>query len=324
MFQDNQDTLKVNNLIQKVPELNSPKTLKIKSDRVIQSITKRDTQDMKTDSIVEESATAQTPTAAQLKYWWWQREQKLLIGNSRYVPSKNEIQLHTVTHTEQRDFALPNRLNKQVNYDWLTGILIAVLILFATVRHSYSKYLETLFHSVFNYSTASRMFQEKNYSFIHAAFRLEVYFYIILSVFVFQLFNYFNLSIPYKNIGLFIYSFGIVLGYFVLKKFIYRLLGIIVEGTTETSEYLFNMDNINRVTGLALFPVVLLLAFAPFHKLMWLIIIGAIVVVFLYFSLLSRGFLILMRKQFSIFYLFLYFCTLEFLPLVLFYKIVVL
>lgn len=323
MIQVIQDTIKINNLLEKVPELNSPRTLKIKREQVIQTIPERDTQNLKTDSLVEEQAAVQPPTAAQLKYWWWQREQKLLIGNSRYVPSKDEIQLHTVMHNEQRDLSLPNRINKQVNYDWLTGILIAVLILFATVRHSYSKYLGTLFHSVFNYSTASRMFQEKNYSFMHAAFRLEVYFYIILSVFVFQLFNYFHLAVPYKNIGLFIYSFGIVLGYFILKKFMYRMLGVIVEGTTETSEYLFNMDNINRVTGLVLFPVVLLLAFAPFHNLMWLIIFGTTAVVFLYFSLLSRGFLILMRKQFSIFYLFLYFCTLEFLPLVLFYKIVV-
>ncbi len=161
-------------------------------------------------------------------------------------------------------------------------------------------------------------------SFLHGAFRLEVYFYLTFSVFLFQVLNYFRVGLPYKNFGLYLFSLALVLGYFLLKKFAYRLVGFITEGTAETNEYLFNMNNANRVMGLTLFPFILLIAFFPFEDTTVPLTLGIFAAAILYFLLLYRGFIILLKKQFSIFYLFLYFCTLEFLPLVLLYKIIVL
>jgi hypothetical protein len=84
------------------------------------------------------------------------------------------------------------------------------------------------------------------------------------------------------------------------------------------------MDNVNRIAGLVLFPVVLLVAYYPGEDPAIPVVTGIIVAFILYFMLIYRGTIILLKKQLSIFYLFLYFCTLEFLPLVLIYKIVVL
>ncbi|MFW5830825.1 MAG: DUF4271 domain-containing protein [Prolixibacteraceae bacterium] len=266
---------------------------------------------------------ANLPTAAQLRYWWWQKEQKLTVGDSRYIQPSGEVELAAVHSVQDKELALPNREVHRQNADWLTILLIVILVLFASVRTTYSKYLNSLFQSIFNYSTSQRMFQEKNYSFLHAAFRLEIYFYLTFAIFLYQVFNFVNVGIQYRNISLFFFSLGLVLVYFIGKKAIYKLIGFVVEGTYETSEYLFNLDNINRVMGVTLFPIIALVAFYPFENRMLPLIVGVISVVFLYFLLLFRGFKILLRKQFSIFYLFLYFCTLEFLPLVLLYKIVV-
>ncbi len=263
------------------------------------------------------------PTAAQLRYWWWQKEQELTVGDSRYIQPSDEIELAAVHSVQDKGLGLPNREVHRQNTDWLTILLIVILVLFASVRTTYSKYLNSLFQSIFNYSTSQRMFQEKNYSFLHAAFRLEIYFYLTFAIFLYQVFNFFNIGFQYHNISLFFFSFGLVLVYFIGKKTIYKLIGLVVEGTYETSEYLFNLDNINRVMGITLFPIIALVAFYPFENRMVPLIAGVISVAFLYFLLLFRGFKILLRKQFSIFYLFLYFCTLEFLPLVLLYKIVV-
>jgi len=102
---------------------------------------------------------------------------------------------------------------------------------------------------------------------------------------------------------------------------LYRFAGLLIERSGETEEYLFNMNNYNRITGVGLLPVITLIAFSPFQNIGWLVSTGVFLVVSLYFLLISRGFITLLKKQFSIFYLFLYFCTLEFLPLVLLYKI---
>jgi hypothetical protein len=106
-----------------------------------------------------------------------------------------------------------------------------------------------------------------------------------------------------------------------MKKMAYKITGIITETVNETGEYLFNMDNINRVAGLFLFPVVLTGAFSTAINGKITVYTGILILFVLYLKLLYRGIKILFRKQFSIFYLFLYFCTLEFVPLVLLYKI---
>jgi hypothetical protein len=122
---------------------------------------------------------------------------------------------------------------------------------------------------------------------------------------------------------LYLFCFGAVLAYFLLKKLAYFLLGSVFEGTNETSEYLFNMDNYNRVTGIFLFPIITLVTFYPREDPTLPMFLGGGIVLIFYILLLQRGIAILLKKQFSIFYLFLYLCSLEFLPLLLIYKIVV-
>jgi len=218
---------------------------------------------------------------------------------------------------------LPVRDRNTYNADWLTMILIVALVLFASVRFSFSKYLNHLFQSVVNYATSFRMFEEKSYSIANGAVRLEIFFYLTFSVFLFQVANHFNIEFLFKNWVLYLLIFGGVLVYFILKKLVYWAIGTVVEGMEETGEYLFNHDNFNRVAGLVLFPIVILVAFGPFESAHYLIITGFVVWAAFYFLLLGRGISILLKKQFSIFYLFLYLCSLEFLPLLLIYKVVV-
>ena len=102
------------------------------------------------------------------------------------------------------------------------------------------------------------------------------------------------------------------------------MLGSTFEAQDETREYLFSMDNVNRSLGLILLPIVILVSFAPAKNPMFIALSGIVIVLIFNLVLLQRGIFILMKKQFSIFYLFLYLCTLEFLPLILIYKVVVL
>jgi len=60
------------------------------------------------------------PTRAQQRYTWWQQENKLVIGDSRYIEPRTEIQLVSPSINETVGLQLPvNQLN-QMNYDWLT------------------------------------------------------------------------------------------------------------------------------------------------------------------------------------------------------------
>jgi ABC-type multidrug transport system permease subunit len=109
----------------------------------------------------------------------------------------------------------------------------------------------------------------------------------------------------------------------LVKKLAYQALGSIFIDSSDTREFLFNMDNFNRGTGIILLPIVALIAYFPYENPVIAVFSGVFTTLVFYIMLLKRGVSILLKKQFPIFYLFLYLCTLEFLPLLLIYKIVV-
>jgi hypothetical protein len=278
-------------------------------------------RDTLTQSESEEGSQVQQPTAAQMRYWRWLREQKLLVGGNRYIESRNEIAVDNGIIEINQGIILPSREINNLETDWITIIFLIILVIFASVRNFYSKYLGHLFQSLINYSTTYRMFREMNYPATHGAYRLDIFYYITFSIFLLQAVLYFFSSYSRETAILYLKILGITLVYYTMKKMAYKITGIVTETVYETGEYLFNMDNINRVAGLLLFPVVLSGTFSTFINQKITVYTGILILSVLYLKLLYRGIKILFRKQFSIFYLFLYFCTLEFVPLVLLYKI---
>jgi hypothetical protein len=265
-----------------------------------------------------EKVNAATPLRKNIR----QREQILMVGGSQFIEPRNEVDFVALVSSDQ-GLHLPQRTINAVSYDWITFMLLVALALFASVRTKWNKYMVNLFQSTLNYSTALRMYQEKNNSHLYGAFQLDVIFYLIISVFAFQVLNYFRIDLPYQNFLLFLFCLVSIIVFFLVKTTIYRFMGLLIEKKSETGEYLFNVNNFKRVAGLILLPLVAVIAFYPYGKENIPVTTGMYIVLLLYSLLVFRGFMILLRKQFSIFYLFLYFCTLEFLPLVLLYKILV-
>jgi hypothetical protein len=148
-------------------------------------------------------------------------------------------------------------------------------------------------------------------------------YYIVFSVFVYQILTLQQSETGLQGFILFGKTMAIIVIYFLVKKFVYWFLGIVFNSSSETSEFLFNLDNNNRATSIVLFPVVALITYYPFGNPGIIVILGILAAGFFYLMSLWRGSIILLRKQFSIFYLFLYLCTLEFLPLLLILKMVV-
>lgn len=261
-------------------------------------------------------------TPQQIRNWRWKQENKLLIDDSRYIKPRSDVEL-SYTETPEVPVILPVREKNTPDTDWITIVLFTAILMFATIRYSYIKYISHLFLSLFNYPTSLRMFSEKNYPVSHAAYRLDVIFYLSFSLFVYQATVYAEIKSASASFLYFTLVLGFVLGYFFLKKFIYSMLGVIFKTQGESSEYLFNIDSFNRTLGLILLPVIALISFSPAEKPIFFIFSGLVLVITFNIVLLQRGISILLKKQFSIIYLFLYLCTLEFLPLLLIYKVVV-
>ncbi|MBK5202304.1 MAG: DUF4271 domain-containing protein [Prolixibacteraceae bacterium] len=237
---------------------------------------------------------------------------KSISGNYISIPSERDISSGIILPEEEL------KINIQ---SWMTGIFVIVFILFAIVRVFYRNYWGQLLRSSFNNSESKRMFQEKSLVFKHSAFGLDMVFYLMSGIFLYQIADFF--SIHFYSVEWINYFFitGGIIFFIMVKKILYFFMGYITRSSFETSEYVFNMNNYNRVLGLFLFPICISIVFIPRLQQEYLFIIGISIFIFLYFLLLFRGIKILLRKQFPIFYLILYLCSLEILPILYLYKL---
>ncbi|MBL7973082.1 MAG: DUF4271 domain-containing protein [Prolixibacteraceae bacterium] len=228
--------------------------------------------------------------------------------------------LHTVLKGVEVVF--PGKKLARNNPDWLVGILVLAFLLFATVRLIFNKYLTQLLQATINYSTFTRIFRERYFNLLHASFRLDLIFNMILALFGYQFINAYKINFGISNtFSVYLVCLGAVIGYFTAKRIIYFLIGMLTESKQEVREYLFSISVFNRVLGLFLLPVSATIAFVPLAQVEPVLFTGLGLVAIFYLMSLIRGAKIFLKKQFSISYLILYLCTLEFLPLLLIYNI---
>ncbi len=272
-----------------------------------------------TDSaMVQIDSALLVPTDTAFRFWEVDLKKEIFIGDLRYPPDTTYLE-----RISWKGLKITPREISTPGTDWLTIILFLAFVVLASVSAGFSKYISSLFQSLINYPTAFRMFREKNYSVLHGAFRLEVLFYFIFSIFVFQIIVLASTNNSFYNITFFGKTFAVVVVYFLAKKLAYHALGSIFIDAADIAEFLFNMDNFNRGAGIILFPIVALIAYFPSENPFIAVVLGVFTTLVFYIMLLKRGISILLKKQFPIFYLFLYLCTLEILPLLLIYKIAV-
>jgi hypothetical protein len=274
-----------------------------------ESVLIEDSLSYKMDSLMR------TPSDTTFRFFEIKPEEKLFIGDARF-PSDTAYYETILWHGLP---VVPR--NKQENpTDLFTIILLVLLALLASVTAGFGKYISSLFHAIFNYNASVRMYREKNYSFLHGAFRLEILFYISVSIFVYQIIVLTSNDKFELDLIEFGKTSGLLILFFLVKKLLYKTMGSMFIGASDTNELMFNMDNFYRAAGVFLFPVVAFIAFSPFGNSMISVATGVFIVVFFYGLLLIRAISILLKKQVSFIYLFLYLCTLEFLPLLLMYK----
>jgi len=90
------------------------------------------------------------------------------------------------------------------------------------------------------------------------------------------------------------------------------------------SEYIHNTLVINKGTGIVLFPIVITARYFPYPLISLVLAIGLSILILGFIWKSIRAYQIIRRKNVVLFYLILYLCTLEFLPLLLGYKVIIL
>ncbi len=212
----------------------------------------------------------------------------------------------------------PLALNHQ-STNWITIVLVVCLFIFAWIQTTSSKRLNQIIRAVAQPHHVNQLERDGNIFKERIAIGLGINYYLISSVFIFLFFTKYS-TVP-AGITNIVFTGIILLGLFLyqsVKSTLIYASGIIF-GTSESArKYRLIMLIFNYMIGIVLFPVTII---AYYWESTPMLIAGAIIISLLLVYRVIRGFLTGQdNKSYSLFYFFLYLCTLEILPLLLFFK----
>jgi hypothetical protein len=217
---------------------------------------------------------------------------------------------------EKTGFAGTLRAKSPLN--WLPGVLLFSLFVFSWIKTLYQKYMMQIIVSLVNYQVSLRLLREKNVLYRNIAFGLNIVFAINGGLFIFFIIQHFGYVQIYPNyiISILIYSMSLIVIYNI-KTFVCTLLGYVFKVQDEFSEYTHNINLFNKNIGLFLFPIIILFPYVNVTISHIVIYVGILVIMLMFVLRTIRGFQIIMRKGISLFYLILYLCAIEILPVLL-------
>ncbi|MFH1003970.1 MAG: DUF4271 domain-containing protein [Bacteroidota bacterium] len=202
---------------------------------------------------------------------------------------------------------------------WIAFLIILCVSILGYLRVEHNRRLHAFFQFFYNSGFANLLYRERFGLSNPISSFLSVVFILIVSLFCIQI-NLFFVKGGYflfDLLSLFIICLLLLLIY-TIKILFLKLIGFIIQQKEIISEYLFNIILINQGVGIFLIPVVIFLAYGKEDIKSTAVFSGIIIIAMSFIFRIVRG-LMLSRnhKNISTFYLFLYLCAFEFLPLLL-------
>lgn len=235
------------------------------------------------------------------------KNEKITFGKSIFVP-------HVLKARHSRPIFIQHK-EKGVGF----SIIFLALILFATIQVLYHKRFQMFRNAFLNNRYAAQIMREENILNYRISQLLTVVFLLTGSLFIFQINKFYGSMLKgisdWEQYGIIFSGFS---SFFLLKYILNKILGYIFLVEKEVKEFLFNYFLFNQFWGLGSIIILALLEYGrnfPFSEIM-VLGLASYALVFVYQIIRSYS-LAMPNKRISNLYLFLYFCTLEILPLVI-------
>jgi hypothetical protein len=236
---------------------------------------------------------------------------------------KEDEASYVATTGTKPDTIVPRNRNNN-HLDWFLGIFIFVSFLFIWIRLFYGKYFTTLASAVSSFQMSAKLFRERNVLVRRVSIVLDFIYFVMLSILAYESVTHFNwVSTSLSQFNMYMLFLNIIIIYSLLRIALLRLTANLFMQRSLFSEYIHNTLVINKGTGIVLFPIVITARYFPYPLISLVLVLGLSILILGVIWKSIRGYQIIRRKNVVLFYLILYLCTLEFLPLLLGYKVII-
>ncbi|WEK18969.1 MAG: DUF4271 domain-containing protein [Candidatus Pedobacter colombiensis] len=204
---------------------------------------------------------------------------------------------------------------------WVLGVIALLMVLFASLKISFSKHLQTIVQSFFSNRILNNLNKEDNLFTSWPFLLLFAQFGFTIGMFFYLVTQYYHMSFADSGFRFYLsISISIVVLY-VLKIVLLRLLGYLFNIQKAVNEYVSILYLSYFNIALMFIPLVIAFALSPLTYGPYYIAISFILLTIVFvFQFIRAGVNILSHYRFSKVYLFLYFCALEICPILILIK----
>lgn len=229
------------------------------------------------------------------------------------------------TSTSGRQFT-QNLYSKDISRDsipdWYFIITIIFVSLLAMVKVLYGKFLNSVFISAFSYQSASKVYKEQSIFQRRFNFGLDIFYLLNATAFLLFLNRHFSLGIVGVTDTQLVFGVFLILsGLIFFRIVIMRIIGFIFKQSELFKGFLYHYFIFNKVAGLVLFPFLITMPFTQGLLQEIIIYTGISIVLIIQVIRLWRVIIFVIKNVVLFFYLILYLCILEILPLLVVIKL---
>ena len=216
-------------------------------------------------------------------------------------------------------------IHQPMDKDAIFYAMVALVLFFAIIRRAFPKYMQDLFRLFFRTTLKQRHLSDQLSQTPLPSFLLNLFFFLSAALYV-SFWIERGAQNPFDAFWkLFGYLLVAIAGAYLVKYMTLRLTGWIFRAGDAIDSYLFTVFTINKMTGIFLLPLVVLMAFSaePVYTMVMVLSWVGLIALLLYRLLLSFG---VVRKQVKLsgFHFLLYVAGFEIAPLLVIYKFILL
>ncbi len=243
-------------------------------------------------------------------------------GKNGITPEADSFQLSgQVQRTAQTSYPIQMPREEIHPPGWYMYFLLALIVFVAIARKVFGNLLVNNMKAATSYTINLKMLRDNSVVQRQQDYFLYGLYFLVLGFYCYMVELHFDIRFfQLSGASLFLFNTGVLAGIFFARKMLLQLVGSLFKQRDLFNAYLYNSYTFNKVMGLILLPLLFLIIYTngQIHQISWWVSYATIASIIL--LRISRAILFAKKEDILNFYLFLYLCALEIVPILLIYK----